>query len=168
MYKVAIKTQLGSFTAWFSETGLARLEFPRNGTTDTPVSNTAIMSPQVRAWAALTKTALDQLLSGKPAKELPPLDLSAGTPFQWRVWKALQAIPAGQTWTYSQIGVRLKQPLASRAVGSACGANPIPVFVPCHRVLPKSGGLGGFSAGLQWKSRLLATEGIQLGSSAGS
>jgi len=91
---------------------------------------------------------------------MPPLDLSSGTAFQQKVWAALREIPSGKTRTYSQVADAVRKPLASRAVGSACGANPIPVLVPCHRVLPATGGLGGFSAGLEWKRRLLGVEGV--------
>lgn len=69
-------------------------------------------------------------------------------------------IPRGETKSYGEIAMELHRPLASRAVGGACGANPIPVLVPCHRVLAANGRLGGFSGGLEWKRRLLAIEGI--------
>lgn len=69
-------------------------------------------------------------------------------------------IPPGETRSYGEIAAALGQPLASRAVGGACGANPIPVLVPCHRVLAANGRLGGFSGGLDWKRRLLAIEGV--------
>ena len=64
----------------------------------------------------------------------------------------------GQQRTYSEIAAKLGKPLASRATGGAGGANPIPVLVPCHRVVAANGGLGGFSGGLEWKRHLLAVE----------
>ncbi len=161
MQKLTIQTKLGLFTAWFSESGLARLEFPKNGAHSCQSGTSELPSVRAREWASLLETALDQTLSGKTPTVLPPLDLAAGTPFQQRVWKALQRIPAGQTRSYSQIGKMIRKPRATRAVGSACGANPIPVLIPCHRVLRRGGGLGGFSAGLPWKTRLLACEGVQ-------
>ena len=86
-----------------------------------------------------------------------PLAL-AGTPFQQRVWQALRAIPCGRTRSYGAIARALGT--APRAVGGACGANPIPIIVPCHRVVAAGGGLGGFSGGegCDTKRRLLEHE----------
>jgi AraC family transcriptional regulator of adaptative response/methylated-DNA-[protein]-cysteine methyltransferase len=89
-----------------------------------------------------------------------PLDLQ-GTAFQQAVWKALQGIPAGSVWTYGQLAKHLGRPRAARAVGSACGANPIPFLVPCHRVVASNGALGGFGLGLSVKRVLLAREGVR-------
>ncbi|HTJ81853.1 MAG TPA: methylated-DNA--[protein]-cysteine S-methyltransferase [Polyangiaceae bacterium] len=86
-----------------------------------------------------------------------PID-ALGTPFQKKVWRALTRIPAGGTTTYEAIARRIGAPRAIRAVGTACGANPIAVFVPCHRVLRKDGGLGGYRWGLERKEALLARE----------
>ena len=81
-----------------------------------------------------------------------------GTVFQKLVWNELKKIPRGQTRTYGEIARAIGRPKAVRAVGSACGANPVPLFIPCHRVVAKTG-LGGFGAGLPWKILLLKTEG---------
>ncbi len=89
-----------------------------------------------------------------------PLDIS-GTSFQRGVWKALQGIPAGSVWTYGQLAAHLGRPRAARAVGSACGANPVPFLVPCHRVVASNGGLGGFGLGLDIKRALLKREGVR-------
>jgi len=86
-----------------------------------------------------------------------PLDLR-GTPFQLQVWRALTQIPYGETRTYAQIASQIGHPKATRAVGSANGRNPVPIIVPCHRVIATGGGLGGYSAGLDFKRRLLALE----------
>ncbi len=80
-----------------------------------------------------------------------------GTEFQQQVWQALLQIPYGQTRTYAQIAAQIGRPKAVRAVGTAIGKNPIPIIVPCHRVVAKAG-LGGFSLGLPIKKRLLAIE----------
>ncbi|MFB1082736.1 methylated-DNA--[protein]-cysteine S-methyltransferase [Jeotgalibacillus sp. JSM ZJ347] len=90
-----------------------------------------------------------------------PID-PKGTPFQQKVWEALLEIPYGETRTYADIAARVGRPKAFRAVGTAIGANPILVVVPCHRVIAKDGGLGGFSAGLDVKRALHQVEGIQL------
>jgi methylated-DNA-[protein]-cysteine S-methyltransferase len=86
------------------------------------------------------------------------LDLAQGTPFQQEVWRALLEIPCGETRTYGQVAAQIGRPRASRAVGQAVGANPLPIVVPCHRVVG-SDGLGGFGGGLALKKRLLALEG---------
>lgn len=86
-----------------------------------------------------------------------PLDLQ-GTAFQQRVWEALRAIPPGETRSYGQIAAALGQPGASRAVGSANGANPIAVIVPCHRVIAADGSLGGYAYGPALKRELLRRE----------
>jgi len=104
---------------------------------------------------------LKSILAGQAAKKLPPLDLSAGTEFQKNVWNALQKISLGETKSYGEIARQIGKPRAVRAVGGACGANPIPVLVPCHRVLAANKKLGGFSVGLDWKRTLLAQEGIK-------
>jgi AraC family transcriptional regulator of adaptative response/methylated-DNA-[protein]-cysteine methyltransferase len=81
-----------------------------------------------------------------------------GTPFQKAVWQALTEIPRGKTVTYSEIAVRVGRPRACRAVGSAVGANPVSVIVPCHRVLPRAGGMGGYRWGADIKAALLKNE----------
>ena len=87
------------------------------------------------------------------------LDLGAGTPFQREVWRALRRIPYGQTASYGDIARRVGRPRACRAVGAANGANPVPILVPCHRVIRASGELGGYGAGLPIKRWLLHHEG---------
>ncbi len=86
----------------------------------------------------------------------------AGTPFQLRVWKALEEIPYGHTRTYLDIARVLGQPAAVRAVGAANGRNPLPIFVPCHRVIGSSGSLTGYGGGLEVKLELLRLEGVLL------
>jgi methylated-DNA-[protein]-cysteine S-methyltransferase len=82
----------------------------------------------------------------------------AGTPFQQRVWSALLEIAYGETTSYGELARRLGQPTASRAVGLANGSNPIPVIIPCHRVIGANGSLTGYGGGLPIKQRLLALE----------
>lgn len=82
-----------------------------------------------------------------------------GTPFQRRVWQALRAIPYGETVSYGEVARRLGNPRASRAVGLANGMNPLPIVVPCHRVIGAGGALTGFGGGLPIKRALLALEG---------
>lgn len=86
-----------------------------------------------------------------------PLDIH-GTAFQKQVWQALQKIPYGETRTYANIAREISKPKAVRAVGTACGANPVALIVPCHRVLRSDGGLGGYEWGLERKKKLLEQE----------
>ena len=88
-----------------------------------------------------------------------PLDLAEATPFQRSVWEAARAIPWGKTISYRGLAEQIGKPNAARAVGQALGRNPIPILIPCHRILAGDGCLGGFSAGLDWKRHLLALEG---------
>lgn len=81
-----------------------------------------------------------------------------GTPFQQAVWRAVAEIPFGETVTYSDIASRIGRPKAFRAVGTAVGANPIALMIPCHRVLPASGGIGGYYFGKAVKEVLLTWE----------
>lgn len=101
------------------------------------------------------KHALIQALEG--GAFTAPLDLS-GTEFQRAVWVAISAVPYGRTITYTQLAQAAGKPDAIRAAASACGANPVPLAIPCHRILRTGGALGGFALGLDVKRRLLAYE----------
>ncbi|HEV2111772.1 MAG TPA: methylated-DNA--[protein]-cysteine S-methyltransferase, partial [Gammaproteobacteria bacterium] len=81
------------------------------------------------------------------------------TAFQLKVWRTLQTIPYGETWSYGKLARRIQRPDAPRAVGAANGQNPIPVIIPCHRVIGADGSLTGFGGGLPIKQKLLALEG---------
>ena len=85
-----------------------------------------------------------------------------GTEFQLRVWNSLRTIPYGETISYAQLAQKIGNPQAVRAVGLANGSNPIPIIVPCHRVIGSDGSLTGFGGGLANKQKLLALEGRQL------
>ncbi len=89
----------------------------------------------------------------------------SGTAFQLKVWRTLQTIPYGQTWSYGKLARRIQRPDAPRAVGAANGQNPIPVIIPCHRVIGADGSLTGFGGGLPIKQKLLALEGALPGQS---
>lgn len=88
-----------------------------------------------------------------------------GTPFQREVWSALAAIPYGQTVSYSELATRAGRSRAVRAVGAAIGRNPLPIVVPCHRVVGTNGSLTGFSGGLPAKRHLLVLEGVRISGS---
>src|SRR3954471_21484263 len=153
MYRININTEHGTFTALFSEKGLTRLEFPSRDRWRPESAD--LLPPKVKQWKQWTAEAVEAVLIGRTPRALPPLDWSGATEFQVEVWKVLLAIKAGETKSYAEIATRLRKPAAARAVGNACGANPIPVLVPCHRVLAQGNQLGGFSGGLRWKKFLL-------------
>ncbi|MEK4475308.1 methylated-DNA--[protein]-cysteine S-methyltransferase [Paenibacillus sp. FSL R7-0048] len=113
------------------------------------VQNDEKMAPYVRE--------LSEYLQGNRQSFGIPFDYQ-GTPFQLAVWKALCEIPYGQTWSYSDIATHIQRPAAVRAVGTAIGANPILITVPCHRVIGKNGTLTGYRGGLDMKTKLLQLE----------
>ncbi|MDG2428341.1 MAG: methylated-DNA--[protein]-cysteine S-methyltransferase [Acidimicrobiales bacterium] len=88
-------------------------------------------------------------------------DLRGATPFQMAIWEACLAIPAGTTRTYADLAKAIRRPKAVRAAGTALGANPIPVLIPCHRVLRTDGSLGGYAFGLPIKELLLEREAVR-------
>ncbi|HRX06315.1 MAG TPA: methylated-DNA--[protein]-cysteine S-methyltransferase [Kiritimatiellia bacterium] len=94
-----------------------------------------------------------------PAPAVHPAVVEQTSMFRRKVWRVLQRIPRGKTATYAGVARRAARPAAARAAGGACGANPVPLFIPCHRVTAANGRLGGFSSGLGWKRWLLSAEG---------
>ncbi|MAE96021.1 MAG: hypothetical protein CL910_15290 [Deltaproteobacteria bacterium] len=109
----------------------------------------------LRAWVDAIVARLE---GQRPAREVP-LDVR-GSQFQRRVWAALAGIPPGETRSYAELARQVGRPGAARAVGRACASNPVPVLVPCHRVIRSDGSLGGFLGGLARKRALLGRESI--------
>jgi len=110
------------------------------------------------------KEVIDQLtryFNGKLAKFTVPVDL-IGTPFQLRVWKELKNIPYGTTISYKQLARRVGVPRGFQAVGKANSCNPVPIIIPCHRVIGTDGSLTGYAAGIKTKEFLLRAEGALL------
>lgn len=101
---------------------------------------------------------LRSYFSGQPVRFNVKIDLNKGTPFQQKVWEFLRSIPYGQTRSYRSVARGIGHPNSFRAVGGACGNNPIGILIPCHRVIKATGGLGGFTGGLRVKRRLLRLE----------
>lgn len=95
---------------------------------------------------------------GEPVVFKEGLDLSSATAFQHEVYEAACRIPFGETTSYGELAKSIGKPGAARAVGQALGANPIPILIPCHRVVAADGGLGGFSGGIKTKEKLLGME----------
>ncbi len=158
--ELPIATADGEFIARYSEKGLSEISFPKAKRNSSRAVKPRVVPAQILRWHGTTAKALKAILAGREPKTFPPLDL-AGTVFQKNVWNALQKISLGKTKSYGEIATAVKNPKAVRAVGGACGANPVPVLVPCHRVLAANKKLGGFSGGLDWKRSLLKREGIK-------
>lgn len=119
---------------------------------------------ELRASIAVIGKAKDELISyfdGNLENFSIKLD-PAGTDFQKSVWSELLNIPYGKTICYQELAYKIGKPKACRAVGNANGKNPIPIIIPCHRVIAKNGGLGGYSSGLDIKKVLLGIEDIKL------
>lgn len=108
---------------------------------------------------AETVAAIQEMIAGNRAASMLRFDLD-GTDFQKRVWAELLRIPAGKTRSYAEIAERIGHPNAYRAVANACGANPVAIAVPCHRVIASGGKIGGYGGGLARKRKLLANEGV--------
>ncbi len=106
------------------------------------------------------KAIADHLHGHRPSLDLP-IDVTA-TAFQWKVWRALQRIPAGETRAYAQVARSVGKPRAVRAVANACANNPVCIVVPCHRVVPAAGGAGEYRWGADRKRKLLDAEGARL------
>jgi O-6-methylguanine DNA methyltransferase len=133
-------------------------ELRRGGFTERE-SEAKVRQPDMECWVNQGVEQLSRYLDGTvQAIDLSP-DLRAGTPFQRKVWRLASSIPYGRVRSYGWIAARLGGRQYARAVGLALGANPVPIVVPCHRIVSHDGSLGGFSGGLQIKRKLLALEG---------
>jgi len=117
--------------------------------------------PQAKILRDSKKTHLyiQKIFSSRQNNKKLPLFLH-GTDFQMKVWKALQTIPKGKTRSYAEIAHKIGSPQAVRAVGTACGRNPIAFLIPCHRVLTSSGKLGGYRWGIDRKDTILTWEAV--------
>ena len=157
--EMKIDSPLGPLCVAASDDGLCRISFP-----DAVANRTRAERPRVAPSAARKalldriRRALDRYFSGaREDFEGIPLD-PGGTQFQRRVWDCLRTIPAGETRSYGEIARAIGRPRAVRAVGSANRVNPIPIVVPCHRVIGADGSLVGFGGGLHRKRFLLDLE----------
>jgi methylated-DNA-[protein]-cysteine S-methyltransferase len=152
-----IESPLGPLLLAADETGVRHIEFVNGRQTARP-------DPAWREDPELLQEP-ERQLRAYFAGELETFDLPlapAGTTFQLAVWRRLCEIPYGETISYGELARRLGNPNASRAVGLANGANPIPIVIPCHRVIGSNGKLTGYGGGLPIKEKLLALERRQL------
>ena len=150
-----IDSPVGTLTLAASDAGLHAIEFPANRH---PVRRDRDWREGDHPLLARAQAQLDEYFTGSRRHFDLPL-APQGTPFQRQVWFALATIPYGQTRSYAQIAAQLQRPTATRAVGAANGRNPLPIVLPCHRVIGADGSLTGFSGGLPTKRFLLELEG---------
>ena len=146
-YQSILKIDLGIITITFSQEGLHTIHLNEN--------NENVVFELSKNNEYLTQ--LKEYFAGKRKQFDLPLIL-IGTPFQRKVWEYIQHIPYGKTQTYSDVAQEIGHPNSSRAVGNALHVNPIPIIIPCHRVIRSDGGLGGFGLGIDVKQKLLDLE----------
>lgn len=152
LYKSRLKTFLGMITLVFTEQGLQQVLFEKDSK-DREYSRKELLPESIYA------KQLSAYFRGERLEFDFPLDIS-GTTFQKRVWQVVRSIPFGQTISYRDIARKINFPDAQRAVGNALRQNPIPIVIPCHRVIRSNGELGGFVAGIEVKRKLLEFEGL--------
>ena len=151
-------TPLGTVLAAATDKGLCSIKLG-----DDPARLARLLAEEFAAAELIEDSLLhlrEKILSfiaGESSLARVPLDIR-GTVFQRRVWETLRRIPRGETRTYRDIARSIGAPRAVRAVGSACGANPVALAVPCHRAVRTDGGMGGYAWGIQRKRKLLALE----------
>lgn len=153
-----LDTPIGTLLIAGDAEAVRRIDFPKNGKASTPEADWTESS---RGPVGAAVKQLREYFAGKRADFDLPL-APVGTEFQRTVWRNLQDIPYGETISYGELAKRVGNPKASRAVGAANGQNPIPIVIPCHRVIGANGKLTGFGGGLPTKEALLALETKQL------
>jgi methylated-DNA-[protein]-cysteine S-methyltransferase len=152
-----LDSPIGTLTLAADDAGLRRIDFPPPRPPPAGVDWQEGSNPVLERACAQLREYFD---GTRRTFELP---LSPhGTPFQREVWTALAAIPYGDTWSYRDLAARVGRPAAMRAVGAANGRNPLPIVLPCHRVIGADGSLTGFGGGLPTKAFLLRLEGARV------
>jgi methylated-DNA-[protein]-cysteine S-methyltransferase len=149
-----LETPIGTLLIAGDAVAVHRITFPHPGRAVKPEPE---WQESQRGPVGEAARQLREYFAGKRAEFDLPL-APEGTAFQRTVWRQLQQIPYGETISYGELARRVGNPKASRAVGSANGANPLPIVIPCHRVIAGDGTLGGFGGGLPTKQMLLALE----------
>lgn len=158
---------IGPLALYGTNDGLMAIVFPRHSRAaveawlDRVIGEASIIDDEAVHEAVIGQ--LREYFAGRRRQFELELDVR-GTSFQRRVWEAVAAVPYGQTRTYADIARTVGNNRAVRAVGAANGANPLPLIVPCHRIIGSSGGLHGYGGGLDVKAKLLALEGVIIAS----
>ena len=161
-HSTAFETEWGRIEMTASEKGITSIVLRRsaragrNGRAATHKSEPNGPPPSMLADA---KAQLIEYLAGTSRAFSVPVDMSKGTAFQRRVWRAILRIPYGRVRSYQWVATKVGGKQYARAVGMALGSNPVPIVVPCHRIIAHDGSLGGFGCGLPMKRRLLKLEG---------
>lgn len=154
--QATVKCPIGILTIEGNEQAVTRIDLP--GTRPTSKSSQRA-SREVSRPVTSAVRQLEEYFAGERREFDLPIELR-GTTFQQEVWLALAEIPYGKTVSYAELAKMVGRPGAYRAVGQANGSNPIPIVLPCHRVVASGGGIGGYGGGLTMKRRLLALEGV--------
>ena len=165
LYYTTIKSPVGEMLVTRTDRGLNFVAFPKNrwqrffGALQR--DENVVLVRDNKKFSRL-RNDLKAYFSGRKVQFKENFDLRGGTHFQKKVWRAMQRIPFGQTRSYGWLAKRVGGKNKARAVGAACGSNPIPILIPCHRVLREDGGLGGYGGGLGIKKKLLRIEGTNI------
>ncbi len=160
--RVAINTQLGEYVGFISDKGVHRLFFPNSTAQVEEFTKTLNYNDDTKHCEEIASLLRAELTAyhEKTLKEFTcPLDLQAthASPFRLKVWETMRQIPYGSTWTYGELAKAVGS-TSGRAIGGACSGNPVPLLVPCHRVIATNGTLGGYSGGKFMKQVLLDLE----------
>ena len=160
---VIAQTSLGNLLVGATERGICAVTLGDDAASleaalkkEYPAATVARVSPPASKLGAWVEEIVSNVNGARPSS-IVPIDVQA-TAFQWRVWRALQNIPFGETRSYSEIATAIGSPKAVRAVASACANNRVAVVIPCHRAVRRGGSLGGYRWGLERKKQLLESE----------
>jgi methylated-DNA-[protein]-cysteine S-methyltransferase len=171
MATFTVEAPFGLLFAEVTPKGLRRLDF-LGGLREPPLRRAAEqphetssepLTAEERAIASRLESQLGEYFAGGRREFDIPLDLGGGSEFRRRVWQVVARIPYGETLSYAEVAAEAGNPSAYRAAGSACGANPIVIVIPCHRVVGSDKRLHGFGGGLDTKAWLLQHEGREIG-----
>lgn len=164
-YYTIFKSPIGEILATRTERGLNFMTFPKNRWqrffSALKKDENIVLIRDDRKFSKLGNN-LKAYFSGRKVQFEGEFDLRGGTDFQKKVWRAMQKIPFGQTRSYGWLARQVGGKNKARAVGATCGSNPLPIVIPCHRVLREDGGLGGYGGGLGIKRKLLKIEGVNV------
>ena len=159
MQAITFKTSWGWIEIAASTNGITSIDLSPSTRRATAGQRQTGEAGEIATLLAEAQAQLLAYIEGTRREFSMPVDMSAGTPFQRKVWKAIIRIPYGRVRSYQWVATRVGGKQYARAVGMALGANPVPIVVPCHRIIAHDGSLGGFGCGLPMKRQLLKLEG---------